>query len=287
MNNLAIFENEEFGTVRTMVIDENPWFVGKDICNVFGDKNHNRSLSRIDDCDRKIVPLETAGGKQNLVVVNESGLYALLFAMQPQKAHSEGVSDEYPLEIQERINKLRKFKHWVTSEVLPSIRKTGSYTLKNDNLPRNHSLSEVNDMIKIVNEIYSAAGVAPVFIASATKQLYAEQAGIPIPLKIEAEEEKLYDCTEIARELKIYSKSGKPHNKAVSAIIKKLCIADDLTVRTPFTRNGHSDFTTQYKQPVVEKIKEWLNENSYPAAINYTDRNGLEGTCYVTYGFDD
>ena len=166
MNNLAIFENEEFGTVRTMVIDENPWFVGKDICNVFGDKNHNRSLSRIDDCDRKIVPLETIGGRQNLVAVNESGLYALLFAMQPQKAHNAGKSHEYLHEIQERINKLRKFKHWVTSEVLPSIRKTGSYTLKNDNLPRNHSLSEVNDMIKIVNEIYSAAGVAPVFIAT-------------------------------------------------------------------------------------------------------------------------
>ena len=269
MNDLAIFENEEFGTVRTMLIDENPWFVGKDIAEILGyTKARNAIATHVDDDDKKGALIQgDLGGIQNMTVVNESGLYSLIFSS--------------------KLPKAKEFKHWVTSEVLPAIRKTGSYTSKSDNLPRNHSLSEVNDMIKIVNEIYSAAGVAPVFIASATKQLYAEQAGIPIPLKIETEEENLYDCTEIARELKIYSKSGKPHNKAVSAIIKKLCIADDLTVRTPFTRNGHSDFTTQYKQPVVEKIKEWLNENSYPSAINYTDRNGLEGTCYVTYGFDD
>ena len=64
-----------------------------------------------------------------MTVINESGLYALLFAMQPQKAHNHGVSDEYPIEIKERIEKLRRFKRWVTHDVLPTLRKTGSYSM--------------------------------------------------------------------------------------------------------------------------------------------------------------
>lgn len=127
MNELKIFESQEFGSVRTAIIDGEPWFVGKDVCTLFGDKNHNRSLGRLDEVDRTTVEFNTAGGKQQVVVVNESGLYALLFAMQPQKAHSEGVSDEYPLEVQQRIDKLHAFKRWITHEVIPSIRKHGMY----------------------------------------------------------------------------------------------------------------------------------------------------------------
>ena len=57
MNELTIFNNEQFGQLRTVVIDNEPWFVGKDICEMFGDKNPNRSMSRIDDLDRKLTPM--------------------------------------------------------------------------------------------------------------------------------------------------------------------------------------------------------------------------------------
>lgn len=145
MNELTIFNNEQFGQLRTVVIDNEPWFVGKDICEMFGDKNPNRSMSRIDDLDRKFVQINTNGGKQTIVVVNESGLYALLFAMQPQKANKEGVSDAYPLETEERLTKLHNFKRWVTHEVLPSIRKTGSYIIGQEEMSREELLAKAHE----------------------------------------------------------------------------------------------------------------------------------------------
>ena len=128
MKELLIFENPEFGRIRTAEIDGEPWFVGKDVCYVFGDKNHNRSLGRVDSEDKRMIDItDSIGRQQHITVINESGLYSLLFAMQPQKANHDGVPDAYPIDVQERVNKLRRFKRWVTSEVLPSIRKTGSY----------------------------------------------------------------------------------------------------------------------------------------------------------------
>jgi len=124
MNELKIFENKEFGQVRTVEIDNTPYFVGKDVCEAFGDTNYRRSLAALDEGDKGVSQIDTPGGKQNMVIVNESGLYSLLFQMQPQKA--KGVSQN-DLAIEERIQKLKRFKHWVTSEVLPSIRKHGAY----------------------------------------------------------------------------------------------------------------------------------------------------------------
>ncbi|MDE6732285.1 MAG: hypothetical protein K2J77_05355 [Oscillospiraceae bacterium] len=120
--------NKEFEKVRTLDNNGEIWFVGKDICALFGDKNHKRSLGRIDDEDKKKVELtDSLNRKQIATIINESGLYSLLFAMQPQKAHNGGASNEYPIEIRQRIEKIRTFKHWVTSEVLPSIRKHGAF----------------------------------------------------------------------------------------------------------------------------------------------------------------
>ena len=129
-NVLQIFKNEEFGSIRTFVKNGEYWFVGRDVCNAFQDKNPNRSIGRIDDCDKRSLKIkDSLGREQTVTVINESGLYALLFAMQPQKAHNHGVSDEYPIEIKERIEKLRRFKRWVTHDVLPTLRKTGSYSM--------------------------------------------------------------------------------------------------------------------------------------------------------------
>lgn len=129
-NVLQIFKNEEFGSIRTFAKNGEYWFVGRDVCNAFQDKNPNRSIGRIDDCDKRSLKIkDSLGREQTVTVINESGLYALLFAMQPQKAHNHGVSDEYPIEIKERIEKLRRFKRWVTHDVLPTLRKNGSYSM--------------------------------------------------------------------------------------------------------------------------------------------------------------
>lgn len=147
-NGIQIFSNSEFGSVRSLVINENPWFLGKDICSVFGDKNHNRSIGRVDEEDKRIEEIVDAiGRKQKAIFVNESGLYSLLFSMQPQKANKGGVSNAYPIEIKDRIEKLHRFKHWVTSEVLPTIRKTGGY-VNNEDLFINTYLPFADDNTK-------------------------------------------------------------------------------------------------------------------------------------------
>lgn len=149
-NEMRIFENAEFGSVRTANINGIPYFIGKDVCEMFGDKNHNRSLGRIDSEDKtKVDLIDNLGRKQSVIAINESGLYALLFAMQPQKANNGGVSDAYPIEVQERIEKLHKFKRWVTSEILPTIRKTGGY-VNNDDLFIDTYLPFADDTTKLL-----------------------------------------------------------------------------------------------------------------------------------------
>lgn len=143
-NSLQIFKNEEFGSIRTFVKNGEYWFVGRDVCNAFQDKNPNRSIGRIDDCDKRSLKIkDSLGREQTVTVINESGLYALLFAMQPQKANKDGVSNAYPIEVQERIEKLRRFKRWVTHDVLPTLRKTGSYSMN----PQENKLDTQNDAI--------------------------------------------------------------------------------------------------------------------------------------------
>lgn len=128
MNNLQIFNSEEFGSVRTMVIDNEPWLVGKDVAEALGFKNSRDAiLTHVDKEDRRVVQKSEITTLENyipkdvfpvnfvnidipnrgLAVINESGLYALIFGSKLESA--------------------KRFKHWVTSEVLPSIRKHGAY----------------------------------------------------------------------------------------------------------------------------------------------------------------
>lgn len=169
MNNIQVFNNEELGCIRTVMINDQPWFVGKDIANYFGDSNYRRSLSRLDEDEKGVSQMYTPGGKQNMTVINESGLYSLMFYMQPQKA--KGVSQNDTL-INERISKLRKFKRWVTSEVLPSIRKTGHYG--------NTPLKDVINLIRITRDNMEKQGASPTQIAETINGI-CEQYGINLP----------------------------------------------------------------------------------------------------------
>ena len=151
MSDIQIFENPAFGEVRALNIDGEPWFVGRDVCVTFGDANPNRSLGRIDEQDKTRYVIQTAGGPQETTLINESGLYALLFAMQPTKAHKGG-THMTPPSVQERIDKLHAFKRWVTSEVLPSIRAHGAY-LTPETLEA--ALLNPDTLIKLATELKS------------------------------------------------------------------------------------------------------------------------------------
>lgn len=126
MNEMTIF-NFKDKEIRTVMIESEPWWVAKDICDYFGDSDHKRSVSRLDEDEKIIVDIvDSLGRPQNATAVNESGLYTLLFNFQPKKARKDGGAHTAP-HIQERIDKVKAFKKWVTSEVLPSIRKTGKF----------------------------------------------------------------------------------------------------------------------------------------------------------------
>lgn len=121
MNELQIFTYNG-NEVRTVQKDGEPWWVLKDVCEVFGETNYRRVSGRLDEDEKGVSQIDTPGGIQNMTVINEAGLYSTLFAMQPEKAR--GVTEEY---IQQRQEQLKSFRKWVTSEVLPAIRKTGGY----------------------------------------------------------------------------------------------------------------------------------------------------------------
>ena len=130
MENMMTFSNTDFGEVRTVTVNGDPWFVGRDICKAFGDKNPNRSIGRVDDEDKMVMPLtDSLGRTQKAIFVNESGMYSLLLSMQPERTNHSGEPYAYPIEVQERIEKVRQFKRWVTHDVLPSIRKHGVYAI--------------------------------------------------------------------------------------------------------------------------------------------------------------
>lgn len=110
MNYMEIFKNSEFGSVRTTIIDNQPYFVGKDVADILGYKNNRQAIrDHVDEDDKGVTKWVTKGGAQNVTVINESGLYSLILGS--------------------KLPSAKRFKKWVTSEVLPSIRKRGIYTI--------------------------------------------------------------------------------------------------------------------------------------------------------------
>lgn len=113
MNEVQVFKNQEFGSVRTLVINSEPWFIGKDVADVLGYKNQRDAISKhVDSEDKNTVAIHDGitRGNPNQTIINESGLYSLIFGSKLESA--------------------QKFKRWVTSEVLPALRKTGQYQVK-------------------------------------------------------------------------------------------------------------------------------------------------------------
>ena len=108
MNNLTVFKNQDFGEVRTVTINDEPYFVWKDVAESLGYQNGSRDINRhIDDEDRKKIMIFDGNQNKETIVINESGLYSLILSSKLPRAKS--------------------FKRWVTSEVLPAIRKHGAY----------------------------------------------------------------------------------------------------------------------------------------------------------------
>lgn len=107
---IKVFQNKEFGTVRSLIINDEPYFVGKDVAEILGYRETAKAIrTHVDEEDKGVSVLDTPGGRQQITLINESGLYCLI------------LSSNLPV--------AKKFKRWITSEVLPEIHRKGSYSL--------------------------------------------------------------------------------------------------------------------------------------------------------------
>lgn len=112
MNEIQIFKSDSFGAVRTVEVNGTPYFVGKDVAEILGYSNTRDALAKhVDDEDKNTVAIHDGIGNPNKTVINESGLYSLILSS--------------------KLPKAKEFKHWVTSEILPTIRKHGAYMTEN------------------------------------------------------------------------------------------------------------------------------------------------------------
>lgn len=153
MNNLQIFNNPEFGSVRTVIIDDEPWFVGKDVTEALGYSNSRDALAkRVDTEDKGVANCDTLGGIQNIAIINESGLYSLILSS--------------------KLPNAKKFKKWVTNEVLPSIRKTGHYG--------DTPLKDVVSLIRITRDVMEKQGATATQIAETINGV-CKRYGINLP----------------------------------------------------------------------------------------------------------
>lgn len=129
MNEVQVFDNPEFGKIRTVVVDDEVMFVGKDVASCLGYTNSRKAIAdHVDDEDKGVTKCDTLGGSQEVTVINESGMYALIFGSKLESA--------------------KRFKHWVTHDVLPSLRKTGRY-----------SVNQESDIDTIINGLVAASRV--------------------------------------------------------------------------------------------------------------------------------
>lgn len=125
MNDITVFHSKEFGDMSTITQKGQPWFIGKEVASILGYSNVRDALSKhVDDEDKGVAKRDTPGGAQKMTIINESGLYSLILSS--------------------KLPTAKKFKHWVTSEVLPAIRKTGGY------IPVNPGMSDMEVLARAV-----------------------------------------------------------------------------------------------------------------------------------------
>lgn len=252
---MQIFNNDEFGEVRTVIIDNEIWFVGKDVADILRYQNGSRDINRhVDEDDRHKIMLFDGNQDKKTIIINESGLYSLILSSKLESA--------------------KRFKRWITSEVLPEIRKTGSY--------KHESLDSVNTAVNIITGLLDNAGCSNEIKLLTAKQLY-EKSGIAIDYEIKADKQ-YYDTEYIARKIGIYFKtSRKPASKAVNEIIRRIGATPDECIDTWESRGNWQGTVTKYSQSVIDRACDWVKGNNYPAAIGYIQSNGEYKNYHVTY----
>lgn len=258
MNELKIFENEEFGQVRIVMIDGEPWFVGKDVAKALGygeGKSLNNAVANhVDEEDKGVTEIMTPGGKQHFVIINESGVYSLIFGSKLEGA--------------------KRFKRWVTSEVLPALRKTGHYEIpdiKSIYDRKATSVGEVVNLVRIQQKAMERRGCGQQAISEMMAETF-EQFGIPVP-----------QCFLSAPGWKNAGRKAEPDYDGVLRLLREEAAGMPTKPYCGGIAIPVQDFNSFCISHGVRAngFKKWLYENGYIAHGSRVDHSGVNYTVPV------
>ena len=213
---LQIFNNPEFGEVRTTVIDGEPWFAGADVAKALGYSNVRDAIAKhVDDEDKNTVAIRDGiKGNPNKTIINESGLYSLVLSS--------------------KLPTAKRFKRWVTSEVLPTIRKTGSYSIP-QLTPNPHYRTRmigtaVRDVGKTAEALEKVFGCRHGMALATASSMVGEAYGIdmtPVQRLIPAEDNPgTLSPSQIAKSLGLFNRQGNPDAQTVNRMLQSCGLQD-------------------------------------------------------------
>lgn len=240
MNELRIFNNADFGDVRTVEKDGNIWFVGKDVAEALGyARTADAVKAHIDADDKGVCVLPTPGGRQETTIINESGLYSLVLSS--------------------KLPSAKAFKRWITSEVIPSIRKIGSYnkpskqpTTQQEQRAKAMLLNAQSRQCKLWLRLAETTDL-PDYKHICQQKAAEVLAGSPV-LPMQKAEKKTLSATEIGKILGITAHK-------VGMLANKFALKSDAYGKYFYDKSPNSNKqveTFRYYEDAVEKFKEIL-----------------------------
>ncbi|MCV2272408.1 BRO family protein [Clostridioides difficile] len=262
MNELMNFEGKE---IEVFEFEGRILFNSKDVANCLDIKNINENIRLMNE--KQVVKLRNSDISSTDIrklnnagenFLTESGVYKLIFKSRKEEAE--------------------KFQDWVSDEVLPQIRQHGAYITNNANPEKlREKASEIEKLqlaynsTSMLKELLDGAGFDNKSKLLTAKTLY-KKAGIDLPIEID-EEEHYFDTKQIASKLKIYSKSNKPAQLAVCEIIKKIDLEENEVKGVWETNGSWTGTVNKYTKSVIDKIRNWIEENNRPAKIQGEKKN--------------
>lgn len=268
MNELMIFEGREVEAFEfNGEVLFNPYHVG--ICLELSESAVRNYLAKMNKKQAVVL--------KNSDVRNKDTRNSDVRSMHFRKLNNAGEkflteSGVYKLVFKSRKPNAEKFTDWVTDEVLPTLRKTGSYEMPKKK-QSNERLASVNNAVKILTPMLQAAGCNSKIQLLTAKSLY-EKAGVNLPIMIEADQQ-YFDTVHIARQARLYyQSSGKPADKAVNEIIRRLDLSEDLYTETWESKGNWQGAVRKYAPQVIDMVKQWYSDHGYPREIEYTQCDG-------------
>lgn len=192
----------------------------------------------------------------------------------------------YLLGMKANNERAQKYQRWLAMDVLPTLRKTGTYEMpKKNETPKQariESLTAANNTVKTLTPLLKAAGCDSKIQLLTAKAIY-QKANLDLPIEIEADQQ-YYDTVHIARQVGLYyQSSGKPADKAINEIIRRLELPESMYIETWESKGKWQGTVRKYCPEVIELVKQWYLDNDYPREIEYTQCDGQVKRYHVSW----